>query len=75
MKKIQIYIVSFIVFLWITYSSVVSASSNNEESGKSNWWVSTSHTKHPPHDHQEHNHMKKLDEALSKRRKDHKKSH
>ena len=75
MKKIQIYILSFVVFLWIICITPVSAASNNDESSRSNGGVSAHHTEHPPHDHQENDHIKKLDEALARKRKGNKKAH
>ena len=36
---------------------------------RADWW---SHTQHPPHDHREPDHLKKLDEGMRRKRKDEK---
>ena len=66
MKKIQIYIYSFLI-LFFAAGGVIYASSEKSERAES-----SSHTQHPPHDHHDPDHIKKLDEGMRRKRKDEK---
>jgi hypothetical protein len=58
-----------IVFLSIFFYFSVLSVSASESKSEFNWPMQ--HTPHPPHDHPDNDHMKKLDEWLRKsRRKD-----
>lgn len=72
MKKIQIYI-----FLTISFSiiSIWNASASSDKWQERAWEVTPVHTtQHPPHDHHEPDHIKKLDEGMRRRRTDEKES-
>lgn len=66
MKTIQIYIYSFLI-LFCSSIVIIHASSEKNERAES-----PTHTQHPPHDHQEPDHIKKLDEGMRRKRKDEK---
>lgn len=71
MKIKQIYI--FFIAFFIT--SVGSASASSDKSQERAGEVTPVHTtQHPPHDHHETDHIKKLDEGMNRRRKDKKES-
>ncbi|MBX9809805.1 hypothetical protein K2X92_05435 [Candidatus Gracilibacteria bacterium] len=48
------------------------ASTEKNEGGTS---VKTTHSEHPPHDHHNTDHIKKLDEGIRRKRKDEKIAH
>lgn len=64
MKVIQIYIYSFLVLFFFSVGMTYASSDKGE---RSEW---SSHMQHPPHDHQEPDHIKKLDEGMRRKRKD-----
>jgi hypothetical protein len=68
MQKIQIYIYAFFIMLFLGVASVHASTEKNDGSSG----VKTMHSEHPPHDHHEPNHIKKLDEAMRRKRKDEK---
>ena len=62
MRIILIFILSLVVtLLWMSYTYAESA--KWERAG------AVEHTPHPPHDHREPDHMKKLDEGMRSNRK------
>ncbi len=71
MKYISIYI---IIIIWLTITSLGSIYASSDKS--ENREVSQTHTaQHPPHDHHEPDHIKKLDESMRRKREDEEKSH
>ncbi len=71
MKKIKIYIFGFFVLFFVG-TSMMYASSQKDE--RSETRASAHSTQHPPHDHQQTDHIKKLDEGIRRRRVDEKES-
>lgn len=71
MKIIPIYILSVFLFLVSTLAMTHASSSDKGESSA----TGGSHTQHPPHDHHEPDHIKKLDESMRRKREDEEKSH
>lgn len=70
MKKIQIYILLVFSCLLGTITGVSASSDKSQERA---WEVAPTHTtQHPPHDHHETDHIKKLDEGMRRKRKDEK---
>lgn len=71
MQKIQIYIYGFFIVFSLWISSIYASSEKNES------WagMKTTHSEHPPHDHHDPDHIKKLDEGIRRKRKDEKISH
>ncbi|NRH21085.1 hypothetical protein HOO68_03510 [Candidatus Gracilibacteria bacterium] len=72
MKKIQIYIFLTISFSIISIGNVSASSDKGQERAGEVTPVHT--TQHPPHDHHEPDHIKKLDEGMRRRRTDEKES-
>lgn len=70
MKKIQIYIFSFFVCFCIGTELMYASNDKSEKTQTRN----NESTQHPPHDHHETDHIKKLDEGIRRRRVDEKES-
>ena len=71
MKKIHIYIYTLFIVVFLGSNLTYASSEKNE-------WANgfkTSHSEHPPHDHHDPDHIKKLDEWIRRKRKDEKISH
>ncbi|MBC7503556.1 hypothetical protein H7169_01165 [Candidatus Gracilibacteria bacterium] len=67
MKIIPTYIILTLSIIVSSLGATYAASSDKRDSGEN----SQSHTTpHPPHDHQETNHIKKLDESMRRKRED-----
>lgn len=65
MKKIHIFILSFFVLFFVGGNLIYASSDKNENSQ-----TRTNETaQHPPHDHPQTDHIKKLDEWIQRRRK------
>jgi hypothetical protein len=70
MKIIQIYTIITIAVL-----SSISATHASEQKTDSREMTQSHTTQHPPHDHQQTDHIKKLDESIRRKREDDEKSH
>jgi hypothetical protein len=71
MKNINTYIVILIsLSLYTIQVSHASEDKANQESSSH-----TTQTQHPPHDHHQPDHIKKLDESMRRKREDEEKSH
>ena len=65
MKKIQIYISSFLVLCFVGIGMTYADADKTEKT--ESWPLQM---QHPPHDHHETDHIKKLDEWMRRKRKD-----
>lgn len=70
MKKIHIYIFSIFVFFFIGGNLIYASADKNENSQTRG----SETTQHPPHDHPQTDHIKKLDEGIRRKRVDEKES-
>jgi hypothetical protein len=70
----QIILMYIILTLWILLSSLGSVHATSDKS-ENREGAQTHTAQHPPHDHHESDHIKKLDESMRRKREDEEKSH
>lgn len=69
------YISMYIIFTISLVLSCIQGTYANSDKWENQGIAETHATQHPPHDHHEPDHIKKLDESMRRKREDEEKSH